>query len=138
MSPRYIIAGQRIDPAKLERAKELRRDMTAAERLLWAQLRTNRLDGFHFRRQQIIDGFTVDFYCHAAGLVIEVDGPVHGQQAEYDAERDCVLGGRGLRVLRVRNEEVLQNMEHVLARIRAACQAGPDQRETTSVESERS
>src|SRR5438270_611728 len=84
-----IVIGQRVDPAKVLRSKELRRQMTPAERSLWNCLRANRLGGLQFRRQQVIDGFIVDFYCHAAAVVVEADGPVHEQQAEYDAERDC-------------------------------------------------
>lgn len=126
--PSNIIRGQKIDPKKLERAKELRRNMTPAETKLWAALRRNQLDGFHFRRQQIIDGFIVDFYCHAVGLVVEVDGPVHdeAEQADYDAERDRILAARGLCLLRVRNEEVMQNLGSVLERIRDACRVGED------------
>jgi very-short-patch-repair endonuclease len=124
----HIITGQRIDPAKLQRAKELRRNMTPAEKRLWAELRANRLDGFHFRRQQIIDGFVVDFYCHAARLVVEVDGPVHddNEQIEYDVERSHILAARELEILRVKNEEVMQDIDGVLARIRAACHGGED------------
>jgi very-short-patch-repair endonuclease len=95
--------------------------MTLAERRLWHRLRTNKLDGFHFRRQQIIDGFIVDFYCHAVGLVVEVDGAMHHEQLEYDVERERVLEARELRILRFRNEEVLTDIESVLTRIRAAC-----------------
>ncbi|MGC9400726.1 MAG: endonuclease domain-containing protein [Anaerolineae bacterium] len=126
--PSNIIRGQRINPKKLERAKELRRNMTPAETKLWAALRRNQLDGLHFRRQQIIDGFIVDFYCHAVGLVVEVDGAVHGEpdQAAYDAERQRILESRGLRLLRVRNKEVMQNLERVLDQIRMACRAGGD------------
>ncbi len=58
--PRNIIAGQQINPAKLKRAKEMRRQMTPAKERLWARLRRKRL-GWHFRRQQIIEGFIVDF-----------------------------------------------------------------------------
>jgi very-short-patch-repair endonuclease len=83
-----IIRGQYIHPKKLDRAKQLRTQMTPAEKLLWQHLRNNRLNGLHFRRQQIIDGFIVDFYCHAARVVIEVDGEVHQNQREYDDERD--------------------------------------------------
>jgi very-short-patch-repair endonuclease len=119
MPKQNIITGQKIDPAKLQQAKALRRAMTPAEKRLWAALRTNRLDGFHFRRQQIIDGFIVDFYCHAAGLVVEVDGPVHEEQIEYDAERSRVLTARGLQTLRIKNEEIMHNLEDVLTRIRA-------------------
>ena len=115
-----IVVGQKVAPVKLQRAKELRRDMTPAERALWQHLRGNLL-GFHFRRQQLVDGFIVDFYCHAARLVVEVDGDIHEQQRTYDEQRDSVLLRRGLRVLRIRNEEVQQNLAGVLARIARAC-----------------
>jgi very-short-patch-repair endonuclease len=121
---RNIVIGQNVDRAKVQRAKELRRQMTGEERILWQQLRTNRLEGFHFRRQQVIDGFIVDFYCHTAGLVVEVDGGVHEGQAEYDEERDRLLSARGLRVLRVKNREVREDLPDVLARIVAACREG--------------
>lgn len=116
-----IVIGQQVTPVKVQRAKELRRQMTQEEKLLWQHLRANRLNGLHFRRQQIIDGFIADFYCHAARLVIEVDGEIHQQQAEYDAERDRILLARGLRLLRIQNEEVRQNLDRVLARISTAC-----------------
>lgn len=119
--PRNIVIGQKVNPLKIQRAKELRRQMTEAEKILWHHLRTNKLNGLHFRRQQVIDGFIVDFYCHAAGVVIEVDGSVHLQQVEYDARRDQVLSLRGLRVMRIMNEEVKQNLDKVLARIAAMC-----------------
>jgi len=95
--------------------------MTQEEKILWQHLRANGLNGLHFRRQQIIDGFIADFYCHAARLVIEVDGEIHQQQTEYDAERDRVLLARGLRLLRIKNEEVRQNLNSVLMRIATAC-----------------
>jgi very-short-patch-repair endonuclease len=116
---RYITAGQAVEASKLQRAKELRRTMTAAERRLWQALRANRFRGLHFRRQQVIDGFIVDFYCHTLGLVIEVDGDVHAEQADYDAERDRTLAARGLQVLRIRNIDVLRKMPAVLEQIAA-------------------
>ncbi|BAY42939.1 hypothetical protein SAMD00079811_05170 [Scytonema sp. HK-05] len=118
---RNIVIGQNITSAKLQRAKELGCQMTAEEKILWQHLRANRLNGFHFRRQQIIDGFIADFYCHAAALVIELDGEIHEQQVEYDAERDKVLSARGLRLLRINNEEVRQELDKVLMRISKAC-----------------
>jgi very-short-patch-repair endonuclease len=117
---RNIVIGQKVDQAKVEAAKELRRRMTEEEGMLWQALRTNRLHGMHFRRQQVIDGFIVDFYCHAASLVVEVDGLIHKHQAACDAERDRVLSGRGLRILRVTNEETRRDLEAVLARIEEA------------------
>ncbi|ABA20195.1 Protein of unknown function DUF559 [Trichormus variabilis ATCC 29413] len=116
-----IVIGQRINPNKMQLAKEFRRQMTPAEKILWQHLRSNRLNGLHFRRQQIIDGFIADFYCHAARLVIEVDGKIHELQAEYDAERDRVLLARGLRLLRIRNEEVVQEIDRVLMLIAQVC-----------------
>ena len=108
-----------MDKVKVQRARDLRREMTTEERLLWEQLRGNWLRGFHFRRQQIIEGFIVDFYCHEAGLVVEVDGPVHEKQVDYDTERDRVLSERDLRILRIKNEDVTGDISGVLARIAA-------------------
>ncbi len=106
MHGRRVIIGQHVKEGKAQRARELRREMTPEEGLLWSALRTNQLGGLHFRRQQIIDGFIVDFYCHRAWLVIEVDGGVHHERAAYDAERDQILSARGLHVLRVTNDEI--------------------------------
>ncbi len=121
MKANNIVIGQKVAAEKIERAKELRRSMTDEEEVLWQCLRKNHLDGFHFRRQQVIHGFIADFYCHAVGLVIEVDGEIHRLQDEYDSERDQALKGIGLRVLRVTNEDIRRNLSSVLAGIRAAC-----------------
>ncbi|MFN6565968.1 endonuclease domain-containing protein [Dendronalium sp. ChiSLP03b] len=118
---RNIVIGQKLNPIKVQRAKELRRQMTPEEKILWQHLRANRLNGLHFRCQQIIDGFVADFYCHAARLVIEVDGKIHEQQVEYDAECDKVLTGRGLHLLRIKNEQVRQELDQVLILISQAC-----------------
>lgn len=64
--------------------------MTLAEKILWQEVRVNKL-GVHFRRQQVIQGFIVDFYCHRAGLVVEVDGDVHDLQKEEDERRESFL-----------------------------------------------
>jgi very-short-patch-repair endonuclease len=80
MHVQNIIPGQKINPEKLERARELRREITSAEKMLWLELRENKL-GAHFRRQQIIAGFIVDFYCHSASLAIEVDGGIHDEKS---------------------------------------------------------
>jgi len=97
MKKENIITGQKVQPVKQQRARELRRTMTPAERRLWSYLRANRLQGWHFRRQQIIDGFIVDFYCHQAGLVIEVDGPIHEGQKLEDEKRTQVFADRSVR-----------------------------------------
>jgi very-short-patch-repair endonuclease len=121
MPVRNTVIGQRVKREKADRARELRRAMTPAERALWQRLRGNRLNGRHFRRQQVIAGFIVDFYCHAAGVVVNVDGEVHEGMAEYDKERDEVLRGRGFRIARLSNDEVMGNIEAALAKIETAC-----------------
>jgi len=118
---RRVVTGQKVDKPKLELAKLLRRKMTPEEKLLWARLRSNRLEGLHFRRQQIISGFIADFYCDKAGVVVEVDGGIHLYTLEYDRERSKVFESRGLRILRVTNEEVANNIIEVLDRITKFC-----------------
>jgi very-short-patch-repair endonuclease len=117
MPVKNIIPGQRVTNEKLQRARELRRDMTPVEKILWQELRANKL-GVHFRRQQIIAGFIVDFYCHKAALVIELDGEVHDKQQEEDARRDKALSELGLRTIRFRNDEVLKNLPAVMGKIK--------------------
>ncbi len=117
MKSRHILAGQRVEDAKVARSKELRKEMTAAEKILWHHLRGQKLSAFKSRRQQVIDGFIVDFYCHSAGLVIEVDGQMHEGREEYDAERSLVLARRNLSVLRVSNPDVNNNLSNVLRRV---------------------
>jgi very-short-patch-repair endonuclease len=117
MPVKNIIPGQRVTKEKLQRAKELRREMTPAEKLLWKEVRAKKL-GVRFRRQQIIAGFIVDFYCHNAALVVEVDGDIHDLQQEEDARREKALRDMGLRIVRFRNDEILKNLSMVVERIK--------------------
>jgi very-short-patch-repair endonuclease len=119
-----VVLGQRVHSVKLALAKQFRRKMTVAERTLWNALRRNQVDGHHFRRQQVIDGFIVDFYCHSVRLVIEVDGRVHASRTAVDHMRDRALRCRGLRVLRVKNEAILKNLPKAIAMIRRRCRKG--------------
>ena len=96
MPIKNIVTSQKVTKEKLHRAKELRREMTPAEKILWEELRANKL-GVHFRRQQVIAGFIVDFYCHKSALVVEVDGDIHDLQQEEDARREKALSALGLR-----------------------------------------
>jgi very-short-patch-repair endonuclease len=122
-SARGIITRQKVSSTMWQTAKELRRNMTEEEKILWQHLRANRLEGFHFRRQQIIGKYVVDFYCHAAALVVELDGGIHAQQIERDKERDEELVARGLEILRFKNEQVRHDLANVLTRIADACRA---------------
>jgi very-short-patch-repair endonuclease len=98
---------------------------TAAERALWQQLRGRKLDGKKFRRQHAVGPYVVDFICAECDLAIELDGPIHDQTLDEDARRQSALESAGLRVLRFRNEEVLADMEQVLAGIRSALKLSP-------------
>ncbi len=110
-------------PEKQAVAQHLRRNMTPTEKRLWECLRANRLQGLAFRRQQILGGFIVDFYCRAARMVIECDGAVHLTQAEYDAERDAVIASHNLRVLRFTNDQIDYDLPTVLTEILQAAQS---------------
>jgi very-short-patch-repair endonuclease len=99
-----IVRGQKVQPEKLLFAKRLRREMTPAETRLWRVLRGNAADGFHFRRQQVIEGYIVDFFCSSARLAIEVDGGVHEDLVKYDELRAGVLARNGVHLVRISNE----------------------------------
>ena len=102
---------------KLELARHFRQNMTQVETKLWKRLRANKLNGLHFRRQQVILGFIVDFYCHKYQLIVETDGDVHDSQKEQDVEREKVLTQNGFLIIRFTNAQVENNMEEVLKRI---------------------
>jgi len=121
MPIKNIVRGQKVSPKTLERAKKLRSNMTPAEKILWKQLKGNRLNGLHFRRQQVVHGFFPDFYCHQHELIVELDGGIHEFQKEYDAEREAYLKSLGFRIIRFTNEEVTKNLKGVLQKIVEEC-----------------
>ena len=100
-------------------ARTMRRQPTRAEEVLWGALQKKQVAGLKFRRQHPVDRFVLDFYCPSHKLVIEVDGGVHDQQAERDAERTKVLERYGYHVLRFRNEQVLYELPMVVQEIAA-------------------
>ena len=103
----------------IARARILRADATPVERDLWAIVRGGKL-GVRFRRQQPVGPFIVDFYCAAAGLVVELDGAGHYDRQDYDERRTKWLAAKGLTVLRFANAEVLDRPQEVYIRIMAA------------------
>jgi poly(A) polymerase len=106
--------------------REKRREPTPAEAKLWKALRRNQLDGLRFRRQHAIDRYIVDFYCPAARLVVEVDGPIHEATETEDLERQEALEKSGLRVVRFSNEEVMERLPGVVERIKQSCSGQAD------------
>ena len=99
--------------------RQLRGNMTNAERHLWAKIRMKQLKGYQFYRQKPIGDYIVDFFCPRAKLVIEVDGSQHfsDEMTEYDRIRNEYLSSLGLRVLRFTNTDVLTHIERVIENI---------------------
>jgi very-short-patch-repair endonuclease len=95
------------------RARQLRKDGTPPEELLWLALRNGQIAGLKFRRQHPIGPYVVDFYCHSASLVVEIDGMSHVDKLEQDNERINYFQEQGLKVLRVTNQEVMNDLDAV-------------------------
>jgi len=96
----------------------LRRAQTDAELKLWARLRSSRLAGLKFRRQDPVPPYVLDFYCESAKLAVELDGSQHSDAV--DAERTRCLGKHGIKILRFWDNDVLSSFDEVLAAILAA------------------
>jgi very-short-patch-repair endonuclease len=106
-------------------ARNLRNNPTPSEDLLWQIIRRKNLMGYKFLRQhpvfyridkKWVEFFIADFYCSELKLIIELDGPVHDNQGEYDSERDAKLLNKGITVFRIKNEE-LANIDNVISKI---------------------
>ena len=104
-------------PIIFERAKLLRENMTQAEKMLWNRINKSQL-GVRFKAQHPIDIFIADFYCHTHKLVVELDGEIHNSQADYDDGRTAEMERYGIKVIRFTNEEVLNNIENVITKIK--------------------
>lgn len=109
-----------------EKVRQLRKEQTIPEQVLWEKLRNRKLDGFKFLRQYPIIYennrneyfyFVADFYCHEKRLVIELDGKIHEFQKEKDHRRDLILKELSLKTIRIKNEQ-LSEINKVLERIR--------------------
>lgn len=102
---------------KIQIAREFRKNPTRSERIMWNVLRGNNFLDLGFRRQHIIDGYIVDFYCHKLKLAIEIDGGVHQNQIKEDIERQKIIEERGIKFFRVNSKEVEENLQGVLKEI---------------------
>src|SRR5215217_9507342 len=101
-------------------ARDLRARETPVEDLLWEELRDRRLDGMKFRRQHPIGAFVVDFCCTERRLAIELDGGIHAEQQDRDAEREAILALAGYRVIRFPNQSIREKLPEVLEAIKVA------------------
>jgi len=110
-------------PVMFERARNLRENSTVHERLLWEELKGNKLEGLRFKRQHPIGQFIADFYCQRLKLVIEIDGAYHftSEQAAVDKARTVEMNEHGIKVIRFTNSEVEKDISGVIERIREVC-----------------
>ncbi len=97
-----------------ERAKELRKNATFGERLLWKHLKNSQLLGCKFTRQKPIDNYIVDFYCSKLHLVIEIDGITHDGKQKYDLQRESILREIGLEIIRFDGHYVIKQIDGTL------------------------
>lgn len=111
---------KRTNPKGYERARQLRKEPTPAERKLWAYLRGNKLNGVNFRRQHAIGNYIPDFVSIKKKLAIELDGGQHLEQEEYDIERTKYLESQGYKVIRFWNNQVMNDIEGVFPAIETA------------------
>jgi len=105
-----------MDAPKLtrQRAKELRKNLTPPEGILWSKLSSRRLMGLKFRRQHPMGPYITDFYCHEAHLIVELDGPTHGPRRAHDARRDAYFEREGIETLRFPASDIPTDMDRVL------------------------
>ena len=105
----------------MKNARKLRSNMTKAEIILWSRLRSKKIDGYKFRRQQPIFDYVVDFYCNELKLIIEVDGEIHSfpEKIESDKKRERLLTINGYHVLRLTNIDVETEIKSTIVKIRS-------------------
>lgn len=126
---------KRVTNQTRSRAIQLRRNATNPEQRLWSILCRRQLGGLKFRRQHPIEPYIVDFYCASANFVVELDGESHEGQQTYDENRELHLLKLGLRILRVTNDDVIQNLEGVAeAILRTANEAAAEPSPSPSLE----
>ena len=106
-------------PSILKLAKQLRKDETESEKILWARLNRNQIKGLQFRRQHPINAFIVDFYCAKIKLVIEIDGSIHDipEYHLHDVGRSAMLEDFGFTVIRFTNEQIMNEIDYTVEQI---------------------
>ncbi len=101
----------------LKKARQLRSRMTPSEVIIWEKLKNKQICGVRFRRQHPIEIFIVDFYCHAAKLVVEIDGKIHLATKDYDNERTKEINKYNILILRYTNDEITNNLNKIIKEI---------------------
>ena len=101
-------------------ARTLRKDSTKAEKLVWELLRGRKFNKYKFRRQHVVEGFVLDFYCHELRLGIEMDGSIHDKRKDYDRLRQDIIESEGIKIIRITNKEILNKKRSVFGKINEA------------------
>ncbi len=122
---REAIKKMRPQHQTIERARQLRREQTLYEAVLWKILRARQLENYKFRRQHPIPPYIADFACIASKLVVELDGRIHDETIERDRNRDAVIQEQGWCVLRFSNMQLVRHREGVLRTILHALEHSP-------------
>ena len=102
----------------IELAKEMRKNLTPSEKVLWHELQNKKLNGYKFRNQHPISRYILDFYCHKCLLAVEIDGDFHKFRKDYDEYRDKYMESVGIKTLRFTNEDIFNNLNLVLKKIK--------------------
>ncbi|MBT3581767.1 DUF559 domain-containing protein [bacterium] len=108
---------------KKEFARELRKEQTLTEQLVWKALRDRKYQYYKFRRQHIIKGYVVDFYCHKLRLAIEIDGKIHENQEDYDEMRQAEIEFQGIKFIRIDTRDIYKNINILLTKIDTVIQS---------------
>jgi very-short-patch-repair endonuclease len=99
------------------RRRELRKNQTKQEKVIWDIIRSGEFVAYRFRRQYSIGGFVIDFYCPSLKLAIEIDGSIHDSQVKYDAFRQAGIETLGIQFLRFTNDEIDNELGEVIKKI---------------------
>lgn len=98
-------------------ARTLRKEQTKSEKIVWELLRKRKFCNCKFRRQHVIEGFVLDFYCHELKLGVEVDGSVHNNRKEYDRLRQEIIESEGISIIRFSNKEIAKDITNVMRKL---------------------
>ncbi|MFH1683966.1 MAG: endonuclease domain-containing protein [Candidatus Margulisiibacteriota bacterium] len=105
---------------KKQFARTLRKEQTKAEKIVWELIRKRKFKNFKFRRQHVVEGFILDFFCHELRLGIEIDGGIHLKRKDYDEMRQEIIELEDIKIIRITNKEIAENKRSILKRIEEA------------------
>jgi very-short-patch-repair endonuclease len=106
-------------------ARTLRKEQTNSEKIVWELIRDRKFMNLKFRRQHVIEGFILDFYCHEIKLGIEIDGGIHNKRKDYDRMRQTIIESEGISVIRVSNRQISNRKRSILEMIKKAIGNNP-------------